>query len=207
MIYSTVTYRLGDTQEEARKKALPAQAKAYGARGEPTPAETKRELDRAKRSLERWLSYRTKAGSSPALRAARADDEQALAKYLHTLLTRAGFQTAELPVPNVAVDPEAAVKLASLVILGETPGAVPQGMIWFLVVPVAALAWVISRAIQSQADLAAEKERLRCIEAGACTDSGFWMKAGAVAIIGWLAWDKFGLKEAAGRLQRTAAGV
>ena len=66
-----------------------------------------------------------------------------------------------------------------------------------MVIVVGAVAFVISQKIRSDAEAAAEHERLECIKAGKCTDTGFWLKVGAVGLVGWLAWDKMGLRERA----------
>jgi hypothetical protein len=134
------------------------------------------------------------------LRNDRFAEEQDLANTLHALLVECGADPAALPCANVARDPDAAVKLATIAIKGKTPSeaASPsaQGIVWFvLLIPIAGVVIVLSQLIKSKADVVKEKERLRCIQAGACTDSGFWMKIAAVSVVGWLAWDKLGLRE------------
>lgn len=135
------------------------------------------------------------------LRSERYADEQDLAETLYALLTECGMDPSSLPGPDVARDPDAAAKLAVIAIKGkpaaDVASAQAQGIVWFvLLIPVAAVVMVISHAITSKADIAKQKERLRCIESGACTDSGFWLKMGAIAVTAWLAWDKFGLRKA-----------
>ncbi len=177
-------------------------------------------------SLKKWLGFRTRMDSYVAgqvkaptllrnpgaqplppsvvgatLREERYANESDLAQLLHRLLTECGLDASSLPRPDVAQDPDVAVKLAKLAISGKSPAEVQspqaQGLAWFvLAIPVAGAALVVSQYIKSKADVAMEQERLRCIESGACTDSGFWLKVASIAVIGWLAWDKMGLREA-----------
>jgi hypothetical protein len=137
---------------------------------------------------------------SATLRNDRYREEQDLAETLYHLLVECGADPSSLPRPDVAMDPDAAVKLATIAIKGKTPSeaASPtaQGIVWFvLLIPVAGVVIVLSQLIKSKADVIKEKERLRCIEAGACTDTGFWLKLASVSVLGWLAWDKMGLRE------------
>lgn len=145
------------------------------------------------------------------LRRDRYASEQDLAETLYALLTECGADPGTLPAPNVQADPDAAAKLAQIVIAGKTPSEVPsaqaQGIVWFvLLIPVAGVVLVISQYIKSKAETEQEKERLRCVQAGACTDSGFWLKVGAISVVGWLAWDKFGLREAVEKGKRKLKG-
>jgi hypothetical protein len=126
--------------------------------------------------------------------------EQDLAETLYGLLCEMGLEPRSLPRPDVSRDPDAAAKLAQIAIAGKTPSeaASPsaQGLVWFvLAIPVAGIVLIISQMIKSKAEVQKEQERLRCIESGACTDSGFWLKVGGIAITAWLVWDKFGLRE------------
>lgn len=193
MIYSPVNYGLGDT-----------------AGGHASAAE----LLQMKRSLGRWLGYRQaldqKIGANASVTRDRLQTEQPLAEKLHSLLTQAGYSANDLPVPDVSVFPNAAATMAQMVITGPNPmqasarqgaGASALG-IWPILIGVAAVLWVVASAIKNVADNAAEKERIRCIQAGACTDSGFWLKAGAIAFIAWLGWEKFGGREIAGKVRR-----
>lgn len=188
-------------------------------------AQAKAELARMQRSLTAWLGYRTlndrgaagqivpqavlkRPGARPVppevlalrLRRERAAYEQGLADDLHALLSEV-FDPAQLPSPNVAANPNAAVALAQIAIAGKLPGtaaaASPQGFFWVwpVVIVVGAIVFAISSKIRSDADVAKEKEHYACIQAGYCTDSGFWLKIGAVGFLGWLAWDKLGLGE------------
>jgi len=180
-----------------------------------------------KRSLRSWLSFRNRmddyvAGTRAApkllrrpgarplppaaiaatLRDERLADESALARTLHELLREVGLDVGCLPDPDVASDPDAAVKLAEIAIAGACPSELSAptapGLVWFvLAIPIAGAVLIASQFIKSRADVAKEKERLRCIRAGACTDSGFWIKSASVLVIGWLAWDKLGLRERA----------
>jgi hypothetical protein len=54
----------------------------------------------------------------------------------------------------------------------------------------------VTTAIKTAADVAKDKEEKACIQAGACTDYGFWLKAGGVTALLWLAWRELGLREA-----------
>ena len=132
----------------------------------------------------------------------------ALARTLHALLSEVGLDGSCLPEPDVASDPDVAVRLAEIAIAGACPSelATPaaQGLVWFvLAIPIAGVVLLGSQFIKSRADVAKEKERLRCIRAGACTDSGFWIKTASVLVIGWVAWDQLGLRErAAGLLSK-----
>jgi hypothetical protein len=211
MIYSSPNYALGADEAADQRQAEIALKQMQG-------------------GLKRWLYYRKRmddyvAGKikppvlfrrakplPPAvvgatLRRDRLASEQDLAETLYALLTECGADGSSLPAPNVANDPDAAVKLAKIAIAGKTPSeatsAQAQGILWFvLAIPVAGVVLVISQYIKSKADVEKEKEHMRCIESGACTDSGFWLKVGAVAVVGWLAWDKFGLREAVERGKR-----
>lgn len=180
---------------------------AVGDDAEPSAGKAASELQKMKASLGRWLSYRartdrtTPASARPALRLARLKDEQTLATTLGKLLTEAGFEG--LPT-SVVEDPDAATRLAGMVLRDEVGTPQSQGF-WMLLIPVAGVVFLISYWIRSQADLAAEKERIRCIESGACTDSGFWLKVGGVSIVAWLVWEKFGGKEAIGKFKRKLA--
>lgn len=185
-------------------------------------------LKQMKRSLRAWLKYRQKlddyaAGRVEApvlfrrakplppqvvratLRSERFEGEQDLANTLRGLLIETGCPIS-LPSSDVRRDPDAAVKLARIAIAGKCPGEAPaqgMGIVWFaLAIPVAGIVLVISQFIKSRADVEKERERLRCIQAGACTDAGFWLKVGAVATVSWLAWAKLGLREVVEKQKR-----
>jgi hypothetical protein len=166
------------------------------------------ELDRMKRSLQSWLKYRklndaVAAGQAPTkkpLSYARLvvsqsrdwDAEQRLAKQLHVLLAES-FPDAQLPDPNVTVNPQVAVQLAQIAINGPGPtlnSPQAQGFVWMWpVLIVGGLLLAVTTAIKTAADVSKEKERIACIQAGACTDYGFWLKAGGIAALAWVAWQ------------------
>jgi hypothetical protein len=214
-IYSPPAYQMGEAEIEADDRPI--------TRSELSRARS--ELARMKRSLTKWLKYRAindavAAGQplkAPLLRTpgartptavahtlvmtrARLADEQPLALELHTLLSEI-FDPAQLPAPDLAKNPNAAVELAQIAIAGKLPGEStaqqPVGMSWLwpLGIVVGAVAFVITTAIRSKADVAKERERLECVKAGACTDTGFWLKIGAIAVVGWIVWDRMGLRE------------
>lgn len=205
-IYTAPSYAMGSTDTPSDKQRAEAA------------------LRQMQRSLRGWLTYRRRMDNYVAgrvtppmlfrrakplppsavaatLRRDRYRGEQDLADTLHALLVETGCPAAALPASNVASDPDAAVKLAEIALAGKCPSEATvmqaTGIVWFaLAIPIAGVVLVISQMIKSKADVEKERERLRCIEAGACTDSGFWLKVGAIAVTGWLAWDKFGLREA-----------
>lgn len=181
------------------------------------------ELAGMKRSLRAWLSYRARndlvmAGVAPKgregklkpdakLTVARARDvelEQRIATQLHTLLVEV-MPEARLPNPDVRANPNAAVELAQIA-TGErvvAPGLGGLGGIpWVPLAVIGGVLLTITTAIKSQAELAAERERLACIQAGACTDYGFWLKAAAILGIGWFAWTQMGLRERVARMKK-----
>jgi hypothetical protein len=164
------------------------------------------ELDRMRGALKGWLKYRTindavVAGTAPTKKPrkfaaeviAQIRDwgaEQKLAKQIYVLLceTMPGVQ---LPDPNVAVNPEAAVQLAKIAINGSTPSSPQaQGIAWWWpAIIVGGLLLAVTTAIKSSADTAREKERLACIQAGACTDHGFWLKVGGISMLAYVLWQ------------------
>jgi len=127
--------------------------------------------------------------------------EQRLAVQLHALLSEV-MDASQLPNPDISKDPNAAVKLAQIAISGKLGGEAvspsPQGIIWLwpVVVVVGMVMFTIMGKISSDADLAELKEMNRCKETGACTDEGFWLKMAGIALVGWIAWDKLGVKKA-----------
>lgn len=178
-------------------------------------ARARSELVRMRGSLRTWLSYRAKndavlagtmqtkkpANYARAVVLARRDstawreNEDKLATQLHVLLSEVA---PDAPLPDPA-SPGAAVELAQIAISGQTPAARGpsdvgslQPWMWPILI-VGGLLLAITTAIKTQADLAAEKERIACIEAGACTDTGFWLKAAAVIGIGWFVWRELGV--------------
>jgi hypothetical protein len=165
------------------------------------------EIDRMKRSLRGWLKYRTlndavAAGDAPTKKPrafareviSQSRDwnaEARLAKQLFVLLSET-LPGVQLPDPNVAVNPQAAVQLAKIALDGP-PASSPQAQgAWYLswpVLVVGGLLLAVTTVVQSMADVAKEKERLACVQAGACTDHGFWLKAGGIAALVWVAWQ------------------
>src|SRR5262249_44336065 len=137
----------------------------------------------------------------------RAAEEAPLAVHLHQLLSEI-FDGSNLPDPDLAKDPDAAAKLAAIAISGKVPGEAatpaPTGMswVWPAVIVVGGIALVLTTLIRSNAETAQEKERLQCIQSGACTDYGFWLKVAGIATVGWILWDKVGLRERFGRKKK-----
>jgi hypothetical protein len=186
------------------------------------------ELRKMKKALTGWLKFRrlnnevaagrAKAKVPPGLAKKMIESgrdfslEQKLARQLHVLLAEV-FDASQLPQPDIRRDPDAAVKLAEIAISGKLPSEAPspeaQGLIWLwpAAIVVGLVLFTIVFKIKSDADLAMEKERELSIRSGARTDYGFWLKAASVVAIAWLAWDKFGLREAAGRLKRKGGGA
>jgi hypothetical protein len=172
------------------------------------------QLESMRRSLSSWLKYRTLndqvaagqiASKMPTGYAQQVmiDDrdwalEQRLANQLTVLLGEI-MPDAQLPNPTISVNPNAAVDLARLAIAGSSsnvnaPGA--QGMAWLLPVLIAGgLLLAFTTAVKTMADVAKEKERLKCVQAGACTDYGFWLKAGGIAALVYVAWNHLGVGE------------
>jgi hypothetical protein len=209
---------LGNAEKAVAAAATAPVTSAVAQRG-------KLELKKMQSSLVGWLKFRKlndrvvagqpvpkplfkRPGDKPlppgimmqTLRAQRSIDEQALATQLHQLLGEI-FDPNALPNPDVARNPNAAVQLAEIAISGKLPGdAIRPGEVgaiwmWPLVIVVGVIGFVIMTSIRSSADVAKERERIECIKAGACTDSGFFLKLGAVAVIAWLVWDKLGVGE------------
>jgi len=214
-VYGSPAYQLGDEELVAAAANAPIT--------KDQAAQAKLELKRMQGALRSWLKYRTindkiAAGQAehipnPLLKRPgtfappaaamllrlsndRAARESALAKNLYALLSEV-FDSSQLPSPQ---DRNAAVSLARIAVGGKLPGdRSPEaaGFIWLwpLVVVIGVVAFTISQKIKSDAAAAAEHERIECIKAGKCTDTGFWMKFGAIAVVGWIAWDKMGLRE------------
>jgi hypothetical protein len=169
-------------------------------------AQAEAELAKMKRSLKGWLKYRklndevaagkVKAEVPQAMAAAnlrRNRDwagEQKLAEDLYMLLSEV-YDARLLPQANVQADPNAAVKLATIALTGKLPGKVPtpieQGILPLIVLSVAGVVlFSMTSWIRNNAEVQKEKERLECIKSGACTDYGFWLKWGAIGIVGVL---------------------
>ena len=210
-IYGSPSYAMGADAVVAAATTAPV-TKAQAAAAQ-------RELARMKRSLTRWLKFRTlndalAAGQpvkAPLLKTPGARppapavqqrtlarlraDESTLAVQLHQLLSEV-FDAGQLPDPDA---PGAAAALARIAIAGKLPGesaapsAAGSAWLWPAVIVAGGIVLVLTTLIRSNADVAMERERLECVKSGACTDTGFWLKVGAVGFLGWLAWDKAGL--------------
>jgi len=191
-----------------------AQAVARGMVAEQDGAtkrrQAKAELARMKSSLKGWLRLRHRndqvaAGAvkakAPAWLVAQTlsrdrdwEGERKLAADLYVLLSEV-YDPQSLPDPAKR---GAAVRLAQIVLRGklgpESPGAQAQGFVGLLIMTVGAvIVLTVSAAISNRAEIQKEKERIECIKAGACTDSGFWIKVASIGFIGWMLWDKAGL--------------
>lgn len=175
------------------------------------------ELAAMRRSIAGWLKYRTlndrvlagKANTKYPLAFAQrviasSRDmaiEQDLATKLSVLLAEV-MPEAKLPGADLRDNPNAAVELANIALVGASPQGVKQGVgglgvpahpwLWPVLI-VAGLLLAITTAIKTAADLAEEKERLACIQAGACTDFGFFLKAGGILMIAYVAWNQLGV--------------
>jgi hypothetical protein len=138
------------------------------------------------------------AGGKPASSSGHRASPSSRASDLHALLSEV-FDASSIPSPDLNRNPNAAVALAQIAISGRVPGdmATPQaaGFIWLwpLVIVVGGIAFVLASKIRNDAETAQEREHYQCIRDGHCTDSGFWLKVGAVGFLGWLAWDRLGV--------------
>lgn len=175
------------------------------------------ELRRMRGSLMQWLKYRrmndevtqgTRATKRPRAMAVQIiaqqrdlGTEQKLADQLHTLLSEV-MPDAVLPDPSVQTNPLAAVQLAQIAITGQPPAALnapsatgsTQPWLWPVLI-VGGLLLAVTTAISSYADVAKTQEQYACIQAGACTDYGFWLKAAAVVGLGWFLWTQTSLPQ------------
>lgn len=179
------------------------------------------ELAKMRRSLAAWLKYRTLndqvlAGTITNIRkplpyaqrvvlaSRNPANEQDLATKLNTLLS-ALMPGQQLPNANLVANPDGAVQLAQIALQGAQ-GQVMQSAAatsGFLSVPshpwlwpvliVGGLLLIVTTAIKSSADVAKDQEEKACIEAGACTDYGFWLKAGGVVALSYFAWKELGV--------------
>ena len=193
--------------DKANKDAAKAAAKTDEAHA------AKVELDRMRGSLKGWLKYRgindevatgKRKARIPAFLAAQSiardrdyAGEQKLADDLYLLLSRL-YPAGSLPAPDVGADSEAAVKLAAIAIDGKpaemTP--TPTGIFPLVLLAVGGVVlFTITSYISNRAEVQKEKERLACIQAGACTDYGFWLKAASVIVVGYFVWEKLGVGE------------
>ena len=197
-IYSGPDYQMGDVANVSAAETVHAESVLRNMRS----------------SLKGWLKYRRindevasgkrKVKVSPAYLARILPPrdyvlEQRLANEIHALLSEV-MDAGQLPDPNLNRDPDAAVKLAAIAITGKLPGEAQspsaQGIIWLwpVVIVVGLVLMTISSKIKADADLAKEKEHYKCIKSGECTDYGFWLKVGGVALAAWIIWDKFNLR-------------
>lgn len=175
-------------------------------------------LGKMRRSLKKWLKYRTLndaviAGTAktrkPLAYAQRvvsssrdAALEQDIATQLSTLLATT-MPGIALPNADVTANPDAAVQLAQLAINGSnvvaptgTSGlfASPVSHPWLWpVLIVGGVLLVVTTTIKTSADVAETQEQTACIEAGACTDYGFWLKAGGILALSYFAWNALGV--------------
>lgn len=175
------------------------------------------ELGRMRRSLQGWLKVRALndrvlAGTITQIRtplpyaqrviAARRDmaAEQDLATKLAALLGEI-LPDAQLPNADLTQNPNGAVALAQIAITGQVPvqatspqstGALAHPWLWPALI-VGAVLLTVTTAIKTAADVAKDQEEKACIEAGACTDYGFWLKAGGVLALVWFAWRELGV--------------
>jgi hypothetical protein len=179
------------------------------------------ELAKMRRSLAAWLKYRTindsvLSGTITKIRkplpyaqrvvssARNMANEQDLADKLNTLLAQL-MPGQSLPNANVSVNPNAAVQLAQIALQGAqgqvmesaaaTAGflSTPSHPWLWPVLIVGGLLLAVTTAIKSSADVAKDQEEKACIEAGACTDYGFWLKAGGIVALTWFAWTQLGV--------------
>jgi len=178
------------------------------------------ELARMRSSLSGWLKYRalndrvmagTARTRTPLAYAQRVvasqrdlATEQDLANKLHALLDVV-MQGHDLPNADLRSNPAGAVQLAQIAIAGGTQVASPTAAgglftgahpwLWPVLI-VGGLLLTVTTAIKTAADVAKDREEKACIQAGACTDYGFWLKAGGVAALAWFAWTQMGGREA-----------
>ena len=198
-----------------------AQGKALGLVSKNDVQRAKLELDRMRRSLAGWLKYRelndaVVAGTAPTNKPrafaaeviAQGRDwnaEQKLAKQLSVLLAET-MPDVPLPDANIATNPQAAVQLAKIALNGSASVSSPQatGAIawWWPAIIVGGLLLAVTTAIRSSAEVAKQKEYYSCVQAGACTDQGKWLKWGGIAALAFVAW-KMGLGE---RIKRAMKG-
>jgi len=175
------------------------------------------ELARMRTSLSGWLRYRSlndqvMAGTAKVRKpmavaqrmVAGARDmagEQDLANKLHALLGVV-MKGQRLPNADLRSNPLGAVQLAQVALAGGTQvqspvatggifSAVGHPWLWPVLI-VGGLLLTVTTAIKTAADVAKDREEKACIQAGACTDYGFWLKAGGAVAIAWFAWHHGG---------------
>lgn len=157
------------------------------------------ELGRMRKTLRGWLERRTFNDQRGIKAPNRAKIEQDLASKLHALLSEL-MPDAMLPNADLRSNPSGAAQLAQIAITGQVPvmqanpaslGTTP-GWMWPALI-VGGLLLAITTAIHTAADVAKDAEEKACIKAGACTDYGFWLKAGGVVALAWFAWRELGV--------------
>lgn len=183
------------------------------------------ELARMQGALASWLKYRTlndqvfagvarvRKPLAYAQRVVAQRDmavEQDLAVKLSALLS-ALMPGQSLPSADLSSNPQGAVQLAQIALAGpslSSPSATggflsaaSHPWLWPVLI-VGGLLLVTTTAIKTAADVAKDQEEKACIEAGACTDYGFWLKVGGVVAIAWFAWEKLGVRHAFDRKGR-----
>lgn len=157
-----------------------------------SPQEAARELAALRKSLATWLKYRNMADAAPetgkvvAPRDFAAEAE--LAEKLYDLLMQV-VPESKLPDPQAK---GAAVVLAQMA-LSKSPQATGAVPVWLIGVGIGAIALV--SVTHSIADTVVEKERLRCVQAGACSDTSALWKWAAIAGAGYLAYRHFSKKK------------
>lgn len=159
-------------------------------------AKAQRELDRMKSALKRWMKYRTinDITQPGKLDAQRQLGDQRLAVQLSTLLKQVMPQ-AQLPLASYGnVVALAQIATGELVPPSASPISL-NGWMWPAII-VGAVALTVTSAIKTNADAAADQEHFACIQSGACTDYGFWLKAASVVGLSWFAWTKLGVGDA-----------
>jgi len=165
-----------------------------------------RELEGMKRSLAKWLKYRQLNDARAAQLGQRPKHdmvvEQDLAHKLSVLLGTM-FPDARLPNADLRSNPSGAVQLVQIALSGSVP-APPAGApamagigtthpwLWPVLI-VGGLLIAVTTAIKTVGDVAAQKEQDQCIASGACTDYGFWLKWGGIAMLAYVAWNQFGV--------------
>lgn len=152
--------------------------------------DAKQVLARMQGSLKSWLRYRDlndKAGLTQADVADRAQHEHMLKARLLELLAQV-HPGAQLPDD---------VRELGLIALGRMqPNALQAQGLWPIVIAAGAAVLVLGHAISSYADVAKERERLRCIEkvgAWQCDPVGQTVKYGIYFLAGYVIWNNLGV--------------
>lgn len=163
-----------------------------------------------RRSLAAWLTFRAKNDAAGIRPADRYANEQKLASDLHTLLSEL-MPEGSLPNANLASNPGAAVQLATIAVTGSAPvsqsNPAAMGAFAFTwpVMIVGGLLLAVVTAIKTAGDVAKDAEEKACIRAGACTDYGFWLRAGGISMLVYVAW-KNGLGDVISRTFKKKRG-